>query len=370
MLHIVGGLERTLTDKANYLVQKNHEIMLLTYKQGDETIYYDVDPRVIQKDINCPIHTLYKVPFYRRLAEYNNLRNRFRIRLKDTINNFYPDVIVVTIPYSEEFIYDIIRVAPPVKVIIESHLSSAYDAKGKSFTECLLSKLYPLKNAVQKADLLIALTEHDARYWHKCHMSRVKVVPNPITHYPESLDHKEIVKKRIIAVGRYSVQKSFNRLIDAFSLLAPKFPEWSVDIFGEGPLRDKMQQQIDRLGQTERIHLLPPTHEIYSEYQQSQFFVLSSDFEGFGLVIVEAMACGIPVVATDCPYGPSEIIDDGETGLLAKMSVKDLAEKMEWMIMHDEERKVMGMRAYRAVARYRKEIVMPKWEKTYLSVIR
>jgi len=130
-----------------------------------------------------------------------------------------------------------------------------------------------------------------------------------------------------------------------------------------------LQTMISDYQLSRQIHLLSPVLDIYMEYSRSQFFVLCSDFEGFGLVIVEAMACGIPVVSTDCPFGPSEIIEDGKTGLLAKMEVQDLADKMEWMITHEEERKAMGVRAHQAAARYRKEVVMPEWEKAYLSVI-
>jgi glycosyltransferase involved in cell wall biosynthesis len=96
--------------------------------------------------------------------------------------------------------------------------------------------------------------------------------------------------------------------------------------------------------------------------------VLSSDYEGFGLVIIEAMACGIPVVATNCPHGPSEIIEDGETGLLARLDVKDLAKWMEWMITHQEERRIMGAKAHEAVAFYRKDIIMKEWESAYKRV--
>ena len=105
------------------------------------------------------------------------------------------------------------------------------------------------------------------------------------------------------------------------------------------------------------------------EYQRSQFFVLSSDYEGFGLVLVEAMACGIPVVSTDCPHGPSDIIDDGCTGLLTKLNVKDLAEKMEWMITHDKDRMLMGEKAYEAAANYKIDVIMPKWEAIYSNEI-
>ena len=127
---------------------------------------------------------------------------------------------------------------------------------------------------------------------------------------------------------------------------------------------------ISSKGLKGRVHIFEPTSDIYTEYQRSEFFVHSSDFEGFGLVIVEAMACGIPVVSTNCPYGPSEIIEDGKTGLLAKMDVKDLAEKMEWMMTHDEERRLMGVNAHQAAARFRKETIMPQWEEAYLSVIK
>ena len=93
--------------------------------------------------------------------------------------------------------------------------------------------------------------------------------------------------------------------------------------------------------------------------------VLSSDYEGFGLVIVEAMACGLPVISTDCPHGPSDIIDNGVTGLLARLEVKDLADRIEWMITHHEERRMMGVKAHAAAAAYRKEVIMKKWESAY-----
>ena len=168
-------------------------------------------------------------------------------------------------------------------------------------------------------------------------------------------------------MGRLAPQKRFDRLIDAFALLAGKYPAWHVDIFGKGEDEKKLRQQIDRHGLVERIHILPPVDHIYAAYGQSDFLVLSSDFEGFGLVIVEAMACGTPVVATNCPYGPADIIRDGETGVLSKLEVKDLADKMEWMMTHDVERLQMGQKARQAVARYRQEVIIPQWEQAYLQ---
>jgi glycosyltransferase involved in cell wall biosynthesis len=368
-LHYVGGLERTLTDKANYLVAKGHEVMFLTYNQGQNKVFYDLDSRVQQADVDCPVHTIYRQPFYARLGYYFQLKRQFKERVGRVLDEFRPDVIVITIPNTQDFILDMMEVAHDKKIVIESHLASIHHMTGKALTERLLSMLYPPNKAIRRSDLLIALTEHDADYWRKQRVPHVTVIPNPSTYYSDELKTVEKVNGRIICVGRLYFQKRFDRLIEAFSLIAAKYPEWTIDIFGGGSLKEELQGRIDQLGLTGRVRLMPPTHDIIREYHRSEFFVLSSDFEGFGLVIIEAMACGIPVVATDCPYGPSEIIEDGKTGLLAKMDAEDLAAKMEWMITHDDERQQMGLNAHQAAARYRSERVMSEWESAYQSVM-
>jgi glycosyltransferase involved in cell wall biosynthesis len=219
--------------------------------------------------------------------------------------------------------------------------------------------------AIGKARLIISLTEGDAQYWRQI-VRNVRVIPNPLsTNFIQDSPCYPSSNKRIIAVGRLTPQKRIDRLIDAFALLADKYPQWTVCIFGKGECQHELNQQIDRLRLSAKITIQPPTNQIIKEYKHSQFFVLSSDFEGFGLVIIEAMACGIPVVATNCPYGPSDIIEDSKTGLLAEMDVKDLAAKMEWMMSHDEERQEMGLRAHKATERYRMENIMPLWEQAY-----
>ena len=121
-------------------------------------------------------------------------------------------------------------------------------------------------------------------------------------------------------------------------------------------------------GLSGRINIYNYTSDLVSEYMKSQFLVLSSDYEGFGLVIVEAMACGIPVVATNCPHGPSDIIENGVTGLLSDLDVKDLAIQMEWMISHQEERRIMGIKAHETAALYKQDVIMKKWVSAYKPV--
>ena len=369
LLSTKGGQERTLTDKANWLVNQGHEVLFVTF-ENEGQIAYPTEESVRHIDLGCPYFKIYQLPFVQRFSAAIRLKKVFRSKLKGVIESFRPDVIVVAVPLTEFFIRDVFKVAGHTPIIVESHLARGYEAIKRGLTEKIIGFFYPPAYAIRKSAMLIALTEGDARKWRRIH-NNVIVIPNPVTFYPDTISLVESSKCRIICVGRLSPQKRFDRLVDAFSLIAVKYPQWHIDIYGRGQedAEHLFLQYVSSKGLTSRVCLYTPTDNIYTEYQKSDFYVLSSDFEGFGLGIVEAMACGIPVVATDCPYGPSEIIEDGKTGLLAKTDVKDLAWKMEWMITHDKERKIMGKKAYEAAARYRKELIIPQWGKAYKSVI-
>jgi len=369
LLSTAGGQERTIIDKANWLVEKGHEVLLVTF-ENDGGVAYSLQKKVRHVDLVCPYFRIYRFPFVCRFYAALKIKRLFRHKMKETLNAFQPDVVVVTIPLTEFFCHDLLNVIGNIPIVVESHLACGHEAITRGITEKLIDFFIPPMDAIRKSDLLVALTEGDACLWRKYH-HKVCVIPNPLTCYPEDSPHIEQAKGRIICVGRLSPQKRFDRLINAFAMIAEKYPNWCVDIFGEGQGHGQLElkQLITERSLERRVRICSPVRDIYSEYRHSDFLVLSSDFEGFGLVIIEAMACGIPVVATDCPFGPSEIVDDGKSGLLAKMDVKDLAEKMEWMITHDKERKLMGLNAHQAAAYYRKEIIMPQWEEAYLSVI-
>lgn len=361
-----GGQERTLTDKANYLARRGHEVLFVTYEH-EGPLAYQLHDAVRHTDIHCHYFSLYRLPLWRRPLALLQLKRTFKERMGRVMEEFRPDVIVVAIPNTENFLSNLVRVAGETPVVVESHLAQGHSVIRRGITE---KGIYWLQNpirAIRKSQLLIALTQGDATCWCRMGVPHVTVIPNPVTCYPEEVSRPTSTLHRIICVGRLAPQKRFDRLIDAFALLAGKYPAWHVDIFGKGEDEKKLRQQIDRHGLVERIHILPPVDHIYAAYGQSDFLVLSSDFEGFGMVIVEAMACGTPVVATNCPYGPADIIRDGETGVLSKLEVKDLADKMEWMMTHDVERLQMGQKARQAVARYRQEVIIPQWEQAYLQ---
>lgn len=368
LLSTIGGQERTLTDKAEYLTSLGHDVMFVTYEH-EGPLAYKLHEKVRHVDLHCHFFTLYRYPFFMRIWKAMQLKRLFRRRFKEVVSKFSPDVIVIAIPNTENFICDVERVSGNIPIVIESHLAQGYQVIKRGITEKWLYLFYKPLKAVKRSSLLVALTKGDATCWSQKGIKNIKIIPNPVTIYKPLLNNCKKVEGRIVCAGRLTPQKRFDRMIDAFSMIADKYPAWHVVIFGEGEDKETLKRQIVECGLVGRVVIQPPTHDIFSEYLKSQFFVLCSDFEGFGLVIIEAMACGIPVVSTDCPFGPSEIIEDGVTGLLAKLDVNSLATKMEWMILHNEKRKTMGIKAHEAIAQYRKEIVMPQWEQAYLSVI-
>ena len=359
-----AGVERVISEKMNYLAEQGHHVVFATYEQGQHPLIFPLHSAIRHIDLRCPYFTLYRYPLFIRLLKAQFMKRVFLQRLQALIDEQSIDILVTTTNASM-FMGEMMK-TKRVSKVVESHGAFIKTMSSEDFFANVGKKMQI--RAIKKCDLLVSLTNEDAQCWRK-YVRKVEIHPNPLSFYFDDVEHFEKKEGRIIAVGGLNVYKRFDRLIDAFALIATKYPQWYIDIFGEGEDRRSLEKQIKELGLENRIHVNAPTHQIASEYQRSQLFVLSSDTEGFSLVLIEAMASGLACVATNCPYGPAGIIEDGVTGLLCKMEVRDLADKMEWMITHEKERLEMGYRAHQSAARYRKENVMKEWEKAYISLI-
>ena len=250
------------------------------------------------------------------------------------------------------------------------HVMRNVEVSGNKLKQKLTKLCYwhTLKH-LKRCARLVVLTSADANNWRR-YFSNVVVIPNPVTSYPEVVDDIPKVKGRIIFVGRFNHEKRIDRLVSAFSMIADKYPEWHVDIFGEGNEKQKLLDQIAGLRLEKRIIIHEPTKAIYDEYKRSEMLVLCSEHEAYSLVLVEAMSCGVPCVSMDCPVGPRELIRDGVTGCLAQNgSVQDLALKMEWLITHEIERKEMGKKARLWAASRSLPVVMSEYENLLTSVV-
>ena len=365
---MVAGTERVVSDKINWLAEHGYEVTLVTYEQGCHPLAFPLHPSVKVCDLDTPFFRLRSFPLFLRYFKYLKLKSEFGKRLKLIVESIHPDIVITT-TYSLKVADEIVQACNNSKLIIESHetcfsVVKEYDYQSRPFMR-IIAKLYDLQyyRIINRFDRLVTLTNGDACEWDRHITSEIKVIPNPLTFYPLTLKENSVdYPCRIISAGRLEEVKGFDLLIDAFSLISDRCPEWRIDIFGQGSCEKKHRMQIAAKGLEDRITIHPPTAKIYEEYFLSDIYVLSSRHEGMGMALVEAMSCGLTCVAFDCKYGPAEILSNRETGMLIKDgNVLELAKAMLWLIEHPDERHRMGSAARESSKKYSKDIIMQHW---------
>ena len=202
------------------------------------------------------------------------------------------------------------------------------------------------------------MTEKSKASWPE--LSNVEVIPDPL---PFHVDTKSsLASKRIITIGRYAYQKGYDMLLHAWAEIEKNKLDWQLAIYGMGDRTPYQNQEIELGLDTARCQLNGPVDNVSKEYLNSSIFVLPSRFEGFGLVIIEAMSCGVPVVAFNCPMGPDEIITDGEDGYLVPVGdVHALADKLQILMQDEDMQRRFSESACRHSAKYHLEEISRQW---------
>jgi glycosyltransferase involved in cell wall biosynthesis len=191
--------------------------------------------------------------------------------------------------------------------------------------------------------------------------ARGRVIPNPVDLTPPR--RRLTGTRRLVAVGRLVHQKGFDLLLRAFARIAPEHPEWTLTIWGEGDRRPPLEALRAELGLQEKVRLPGLTERPGQWVEEAEVFVLSSRFESFGNVVTEAMVAGLPVVAFDCPWGPGEILRDGDDGLLVPPEdVEALAAALRRLILDPDLRRRLGEAGARNVRRFRSDAIGAQWD--------
>ena len=363
-LAIWGGLERILVEKVNELAERyDYEMYLLTANQGDHPIPFPLSPKVTCVDLKIQFHKQYHYRGVRRLLKEIELKRLFIHRLKEQINHIKPDLIACV---RTEFVRAVSKAKGDIPLVFESHTSrfSERFIGGSWYSQ---TKEDLMNYAVHSAQMVVALTDGDAKDWRGIN-PHVQVIPNMV-HLNPTGRCCNYDSKSVIFVGRFSAQKDISSLLKIWQLVLRRHPDWQLQIYGGyGEEQERLLPIIEEMGANIIVH--EPTQHIFEGYLESSIFLLTSRFEPFGLVIPEAMSCGLPVVAFDCPYGPGDIISDGKDGFLIKdYNITEFAEKVCLLIENPELRRTMGQAGILSSQRYDASLIMPRWKDLFEQLI-
>lgn len=354
-LAITGGLERVLTDKMNWLSKQNgYMVSVITVNQGFHSLAFPLSDKILFQDLDIQFHTQYQYSGIKKIIFAYRLHRIFRTRLFEIIQEISPDIIICT---RIDYIRDILKVKGNIPLVFESHssrLSWRYD--GSRWLRKLQVRW--MQQSVKEVQMIVALTNGDAEEWRKM-TKNVCVIPN-VAHLNESESYSDCQSKTVISVGRLCLQKDVYTLLQIWKIVHGRHPDWRLNIFGDGELREDIQRKIDKLDAD--IYLYPSTTNIMEKYMESSLLLMTSLFEPFGLVLSEAMSCGLPVVAFDCPYGPADIITDGVDGFLVmNRNVDCFCQRVCQLIENDTLRCQMAQKGIISSQRYNASCIMPKW---------
>ena len=368
-LYMAGGVERVLTLKANYFAEHfGYDITIILTEGKDKPLFYPLSEKIKVINLNIGFEELLTCSFLKKIFVYLKKQHRYKKALTKELMRLHPDITISLLRREINFINEI---KDGSRKIGELHVNRAnyrnFDTERAGIVKRQFAKVWSgsLLRHLGKLDRLVVLTEKDREAW--IELNNVEVIPDPLSLSPVSISPLE--SKRVVAIARYSHEKGIDLLLQAWAKVEKAVSDWRLDVFGDGD-RSAYERMIDEL-KIDRSHcqLHGRTNDVESEYVNSSLFVLSSRFEGFGMVITEAMACGLPVVAFDCPWGPRAIIAGGEDGLLVENgNVNALADALARLMDDEHLRRSMAEAGVRNVQRFSLDSIAGCWKSLFESL--
>lgn len=364
-LYSVGGTERVITEKANFLAQLNDfDVTIVTTEQKQsQEIVFQINPRidVIHLELNFNDH--FNNNLISKYIKHKSKLKEYEKRLTEIIRNKKIDICISTCGKEIEFLTNI-------KVNCAKIAEIHYSMKNREQFIAMRTNNFLMRywgkyrtqqliKSVQKLDKLIVLTKEDYKQW-KNVCDNIIVINNPSTFSSETTS--ELKNKVAISIGRLDPQKGYDMLIRIWELVALNHPDWELHIYGDGDLKDELQESIDRKKLQNTIKLLGVTNNIKKKYLSASLYLMSSRYEGLPMVLLEAISFGLPIVSFDCEFGPREVIANGQNGYLIEPYDKELfAEKVCEIIENIELRRALGAKSFEMSTNFSIQIIMKKW---------
>ena len=349
-----GGAERVLSTLVNAWVRER-PVAVVTFDHGDSRPFFPIDPRVVHRPL-----ALHGTSKWFGEATVNNwvrirrLRAELQRQAPDVIVSFGDRTNVVTLLASRSL---------GVPVVVSERVDPRRYSPGAIWTV--------LRGATYSwAATIVVQTDRTRDYLRSRLKTPLVVIPNPVTVADEVNGGNGVRDATVVAIGRLQPQKGFDVLLRAFAGTSSGFANWRLLIVGDGPLRQDLEDTSRALGVSDRVRFLGLLPETRSVLHRAGIFALTSRFEGFPNALAEAMAHRCAVIATDCPTGPAELIDDGASGLLVPVDdVEALTAALERLAGDPDLRRRLGVAAHQAILPYRTERVVQQWNRLLENVM-
>lgn len=358
----LGGIQNITITKANGLAQIGHQVWIIVTDNKYSPLH-PVDPKVqvINLDINY-FEDDWKSKFY-VIKSILIKRKKHKKAIAKVLNDINPDVIISTGTSEKNFLPNIRLNSTPI-FIREIHNQKGYRLlHARSLFEkimAIIGNWYDYSWNINKYDQIVVLTNEDKELNWK-NNSKVSVISNPVT-FDTNIKTAPLTNKKIITAGRLVHQKNYKSLINAWKIVNQKHPDWQLEIWGDGVLKNELSKQINTLGLNNKVLLMGYINDIISRMLQASGCVLSSLYEGISLVLIEAMSCGLPIVSYACQCGPKDLIDHGKNGFLCEVNdEKKLAEHICNIIEDNALRIRMGQASKEKSEEFKIEKIATKW---------
>ena len=372
-----GGAERVVSNMANYWARKGWSVTVLTIFHGPDAPCYQLDPRVVHRDMRSCRNLRESKPdasALRAMKEIFDESSPIERRTLIPELGFISALRAAIIDTRPQFVISFINLTNirvllatrglGLPVIVSERDDPYRDPIPEGPTQ-LRRRLYPM------ATYLVAQTEEAADYFAAEVGDRRRAIPNPVLQpeLPESGNGASGPKagRILVGMGRLVEEKGFSLLLSAFSMVAPKHPSWSLQVWGEGPQREALERLSRSLNVEDRVRLPGFTGRPFEVLSRADLFALSSLIEGFPNALCEAMACGLPVVSFNCSSGIRQIIRDGVDGLLVRAEDPSaLAAALDRLMDDEEERRRLALKALEITERFGLDKTMARWEQLVL----
>jgi glycosyltransferase involved in cell wall biosynthesis len=350
-----GGVARVLSIKANYLVEKlGYEVHLLTQNEGFSPLFYPFNSSIGFHDIQL------KGTIFQFITSFVS-------GLRSTVQAIQPDIIVVCDNGLKAYAIPFI-LKNKIPLVLEMHSSRFIEEKEKnSFSRFLSRFVFVFKaNGIKKYDRFVVKTSESISEWN---IKNTIVIPNPLWFATEK--SSDLDRKRVIAVGRHTYEKGFDRMLEIWKKVVAKHPDWLLEIYGKSNKNSDLKILAENLDIAKNVIFHEPVHAIKEKYLQASFYLMTSRFESFGMVLIEAMASGLPCVAYDCPCGPRAIIAQNKDGFLIENgNESDYVKAIATLIENATLRREMGKKAKLSSEKYNIDAIMQTWNQLFVGIKR